>query len=44
LLSARIEDIIGALRGVPHIFNLGHGILQTTPIANVERLMALVKG
>jgi uroporphyrinogen decarboxylase len=44
LLSTRIEDIIGALRGVPHIFNLGHGILQTTPIANVERLMALVKG
>jgi uroporphyrinogen decarboxylase len=44
LLSTRIEDIIGALRGVPHIFNLGHGILQTTPIAHVERLMALVRG
>ena len=28
----------------PHIFNLGHGIQQDTPIAHVEELMALVKG
>ena len=28
----------------PHIFNLGHGILQDTPIAHVEQLLALVKG
>jgi uroporphyrinogen decarboxylase len=44
LLESRIVDIIGALRSVPHIFNLGHGILQTTPIAHVERLVALVRG
>ncbi len=44
LLESRIDDIIGALRGVPHIFNLGHGILQTTPIENVERLIARVRG
>jgi uroporphyrinogen decarboxylase len=27
-----------------HIFNLGHGILPHTPVANVERLVELVKG
>jgi uroporphyrinogen decarboxylase len=26
-----------------HVFNLGHGILPHTPVANVERLVALVK-
>jgi uroporphyrinogen decarboxylase len=44
LLESRTHDIIGALQTVPHIFNLGHGILQTTPIAHVERLVALVRG
>jgi uroporphyrinogen decarboxylase len=28
----------------PHIFNLGHGIQQDTPIAHVETFLALVKG
>jgi uroporphyrinogen-III decarboxylase len=28
----------------PFIFNLGHGILQATPPAHVEHLVALVKG
>ena len=41
LRSARILD---AFAGRPHIFNLGHGILQDTPIAHVEQLLALVKG
>jgi hypothetical protein len=27
----------------PHIFNLGHGILQDTPIAHVEQLLELVR-
>ncbi len=44
LLESRIEDIISALSGVPHIFNLGHGILQTTPIEHVERLVVAVRG
>ncbi|MGF1620824.1 MAG: uroporphyrinogen decarboxylase [Rhodomicrobiaceae bacterium] len=44
LLEKRIEDIIGQLSGVPHIFNLGHGILQTTPIEHVERLIRAVRG
>ncbi len=44
LLETRIQSILAALQGVPHIFNLGHGILQTTPIAHVERLVKLVRG
>ena len=44
LLELRTQDILAALQGVPHIFNLGHGILQTTPIAHVERLVELVRG
>jgi uroporphyrinogen decarboxylase len=39
--TARILD---AFADRPHIFNLGHGILQDTPIAHVEQLVALVKG
>ncbi len=27
-----------------HIVNLGHGIVPQTPIAHVERLMAMVRG
>jgi uroporphyrinogen decarboxylase len=44
LLESRIRDILAALSGVPHIFNLGHGIVPETPIAHVERLIALVRG
>jgi uroporphyrinogen decarboxylase len=36
--------ILDALAGRPHIFNLGHGILQDTPIAHVEQLIAILKG
>ena len=43
-LHAAVGRILDALKHRPHIFNLGHGILQETPIANVEELMALVKG
>jgi uroporphyrinogen decarboxylase len=39
--AARILD---AFSGRPHIFNLGHGIQQDTPLGHVEELMALVKG
>lgn len=27
-----------------HVFNLGHGVLQFTPVENVQRLIELVKG
>ncbi len=43
-LRSAVERILDALSSRPHIFNLGHGIQQTTPIAHVEELVALVKG
>ncbi len=43
-MEARAEAIIAGFSNRPHIFNLGHGIVPETPIANVERLVALVKG
>lgn len=43
-LKTAVNRILDAFDGRPHIFNLGHGILQDTPIAHVEQLMALVKG
>jgi len=39
-----IDHILGAVRGRPHIFNLGHGILPETPIAHVEQMIARVRG
>jgi uroporphyrinogen decarboxylase len=35
--------ILAAFADRPHIFNLGHGILQDTPIAHVERLLDVVR-
>lgn len=43
-LQSAVASVLDAFAGRPHIFNLGHGILQETPIAHVEQLMALVKG
>jgi uroporphyrinogen decarboxylase len=43
-LEARIRSILETLGQGPFIFNLGHGILPETPIENVTRLVALVKG
>jgi uroporphyrinogen decarboxylase len=43
-LETAAKRILDAFAGRPHIFNLGHGILQDTPIAHVEQLIALVKG
>jgi uroporphyrinogen decarboxylase len=43
-LDHAVRRILDAFAGRPHIFNLGHGILQDTPIAHVEQLIALVKG
>lgn len=36
--------ILDAFAERPHIFNLGHGILQDTPIAHVQDMLAAVKG
>ena len=43
-LESAARRILDAFTGRPHIFNLGHGILQDTPIAHVEQLIAIVKG
>jgi len=43
-LDDAIESILNAFPERPHVFNLGHGILQDTPIAHVEQLMATVRG
>ena len=42
-LNAGVGRILDAFAGRPHIFNLGHGILQETPIAHVKQMLAEVK-
>jgi uroporphyrinogen decarboxylase len=42
-LRSAVKRIIDALGDRPHIFNLGHGIQQDTPIAHVEELLAMVR-
>jgi uroporphyrinogen decarboxylase len=39
-----IDHILSAVKGRPHIFNLGHGILPETPIDHVAQLIARVRG
>jgi uroporphyrinogen decarboxylase len=43
-LEEAVARILSAFEGRPHIFNLGHGIQQDTPIAHVVRLLELVRG
>ena len=43
-LEAGTLAVLEAFRGRPHVFNLGHGIGQTTPIEHVEQVLALVRG
>jgi uroporphyrinogen decarboxylase len=43
-LESAVTHICTALAGRPHIFNLGHGIGQHTPIAHVEKLLSVVRG
>lgn len=42
-LDRGIDRVLEAFRDRPHIFNLGHGIGQHTPIAHVEQLVARVR-
>ena len=43
-LKQATRRVLDAFSDRPHIFNLGHGIQQDTPLVHVEELVALVKG
>ena len=43
-LDIRVKQIVDALRGRPHIFNLGHGVVPETPIAHVEQVLRALRG
>ncbi|HIQ19245.1 MAG TPA: uroporphyrinogen decarboxylase [Novosphingobium capsulatum] len=43
-LETQTLRVLEAFAGRPHVFNLGHGIGQFTPIAHVEQLLATVRG
>ncbi|MBO6561701.1 MAG: uroporphyrinogen decarboxylase [Nisaea sp.] len=42
-LDEEVKSILDAAASGPFIFNLGHGILPTTPIAHVEQLLRQVR-
>ncbi len=42
-LDRGVDRVLAAFADRPHIFNLGHGIQQDTPIAHVEQLVARVR-
>lgn len=42
-LDNAVDRVLSAFQNRPHIFNLGHGIQQDTPIAHVERLLARIR-
>jgi uroporphyrinogen decarboxylase len=43
-LDRAVDAVLEAFGKSPFIFNLGHGILPSTPIAHVERMIARVRG
>jgi uroporphyrinogen decarboxylase len=43
-MREQAEDIMEALRGRPHVFNLGHGIVPQTPPDHVAELVRIVRG
>ncbi|WP_277979614.1 uroporphyrinogen decarboxylase [Sphingomonas phyllosphaerae] len=43
-LDRGIDRVLAAFPERPHVFNLGHGIGQHTPVAHVEHLVARVRG
>jgi uroporphyrinogen decarboxylase len=42
-LDQAVDRVLDAFAARPFIFNLGHGIVPETPIANVERMIARVQ-
>ncbi|RYD59731.1 MAG: uroporphyrinogen decarboxylase [Sphingomonadales bacterium] len=43
-LDTAIDRILAAFADRPHVFNLGHGIQQDTPIDRVEHLLKRIRG
>jgi uroporphyrinogen decarboxylase len=43
-MRAATQTILAAMRGRPFVFNLGHGIVPSTPPDHVAELVALVRG
>jgi len=43
-LMAEADALLGAMRGRPFVFNLGHGVEQVTPPEHVQALIARVRG
>lgn len=44
MLPKRVRTILDAFADRPHVFNLGHGIGQFTPIEHVHELLKAVRG
>jgi uroporphyrinogen decarboxylase len=42
-LDRGVDRVLEAVRGRPHVFNLGHGIQPETPVEHVGRLVARVR-
>lgn len=42
-MTAEVGEILGAMRGRPFVFNLGHGIIPATPPEHVAALVQLVQ-
>ncbi|HTX49943.1 MAG TPA: uroporphyrinogen decarboxylase, partial [Caulobacteraceae bacterium] len=41
-MTARIDELLRQWSGGPYIFNLGHGVLQDTPVEHISRAVAQV--
>ncbi|MGI4943011.1 MAG: uroporphyrinogen decarboxylase family protein [Janthinobacterium lividum] len=42
-LETEARGILAALRGRPHVFNLGHGVLPETPPEHVAALLRVIR-
>jgi uroporphyrinogen decarboxylase len=43
-MDARVDALLGQWSGGPYIFNLGHGVMQDTPIAHIAQVLQRVTG